>query len=362
MNRRVLSYILGALGVVLVIAGLVVMLAVAPAMKQLPADTDVTRTYSGQITTLLDPTTFRFLNDTPMTITRTVKVTGTDGQLAQVREQQAMQAGGKTIQSATYTYVVDRKTMLSVPDDQVPADWRGADGYWPREGIVFGWPIDTERKDYPGWSEDYRDTVTLKYEGEEEHAGSMLLHFTAGSAARPIDSAHAEQLGLPPAVPKQALLALLSQADFGALGGIIGNRLPALLDAWPQATVPLEYYYEYQGNYWVDPVTGVLVDTDKHELRKAGLGEDVIKGSVLAALPEAQRAMLRVAVSDYTYEQSAASVKEAAADASDAGSRLDTLGTILPWLLIGIGAALVVAAVALLMVRREGAGDATGAG
>ena len=72
--------------------------------------------------------------------------------------------------------------------------------------------------------------------------------------------------------------------------------------------------------------------------------------------------MLRVAVSDYTYEQSAASVKEAAADASDAGSRLDTLGTILPWLLIGIGAALVVAAVALLMVRREGAGDATGAG
>lgn len=351
MKHRTLAYALAGLGAVLVIAGLVVMLAVVPSMKKLPADTNEARSYDGTLATLLDPQTFTFVKDQPMTIARSFKVTATSGDLAQVQEKRVMSVGGTPIKSQTFSYVVDNKTMMSVSGDQVPSDWAKTEGYWAREGLTFSWPIDTQKQDYPGWSEDYRDTVTLKYAGEAQHAGATLLHYTSASGPQPMAAAEVEALGLPAAVPTQALQALLATADFGAMSGIVKDQLPALLKAWPQATVPLDYYYEYEGDYWIDPATGVVIDTTKHELRKAGLGADVKKGSLLAALPEAQQAMLRVAVSDYSYKQAAASVKDAMAHADELAGELTTYGTILPWTLIGIG--LVLGAVGIVLLVRK---------
>jgi len=350
--KRTLACVLSGLGAVLVIAGLVVMLAVVPSMKKLPADTNEARTYTGTIATLLDPQTFTFVKDQPMTIARSFKVTATDGDLAQVQEKRVMSVAGTPVRTQTFSYVVNDKTMMSVSGDQVPADWAKADGYWAREGLTFSWPIGTQKQDYPGWSEDYRDTVTLAYVGEAQHAGAALLHYTSASGPRPMAAEEVQALGLPAALPKQALQALLAKADFGAMTGVVKDQLPALLTAWRQATVPLDYYYEYQGDYWVDPTTGVVVDTTKHELRKAGLGADVKKGSLLAALPEAQQAMLRVAVSDYTYKQTAASVKDALDHADELAGEITTYGTILPWTLIGIGLVLGAVGVVLLLRKR----------
>ena len=130
---------------------------------------------------------------------------------------------------------------------------------------------------------------------------------------------------------------------------MVNQQLPKLLAAWPQAIVPLQYYYEYKGQYWVDPTTGILVDTTKQEVRKVGLGDAFVKTTPLALLPAAQQALLRVTVSDYTYTQSDASVKDAAKQAKDLTNKLNLFGTTLPLALIVVGAVGIVAGAVLLL-------------
>ncbi|MCZ7540572.1 MAG: hypothetical protein M5U29_11825 [Anaerolineae bacterium] len=54
----------------------------------------------------------------------------------------------------------------------------------------------------------------------------------------------------------------------------------------------------------------MLIDTRKHELRSVGLGAEMLAGSPLAALPEDQRASLRVPVFDLTYQATDQSVRD----------------------------------------------------
>jgi ElaB/YqjD/DUF883 family membrane-anchored ribosome-binding protein len=60
----------------------------------------------------------------------------------------------------------------------------------------------------------------------------------------------------------------------------------------------------------------------------------------LALLGDAQKAAMRVPVSDYTYQATDASVQAAKKDAQDKGGDIRLFGTTLPWIGIGVGAAL----------------------
>jgi hypothetical protein len=96
-----------------------------------------------------------------------------------------------------------------------------------------------------------------------------------------------------------------------------------------------------------------MVDTTKQEVRKVGLAESVIKGTPLAMLSESQRASMRVAVSDFTYAQSDASVKDAAELAKDTAATIGLFGTTLPIILIILGAvALAAGGAVVALVRR----------
>jgi len=337
MNRRLTGGLLSALGILLVIGGLVLMLAIVPGLKKMPDDTDVTRTYQGTMNVTLNPQTFQFMNDLPIEVVRHFKVDAVDGNVALVKEERSMTSGGQPLQQIVSNYAVDRKTMMAT--DSFPSSWKGKEGFWPREGIVLSWPIGTEKKDYTGWSDDYRATVTLKFEGEVTHerSGMKTYLFKSSSGPKPIVAEQVKVMGLPMELPKAQLAALIGQADLGALGALVKDQLPQLLAAWAQLTVPLEYYYEYEGEYWIDPTTGVMIDTKKHELRKVGLGETFISQTPLAMLPEAQRAALRVAVSDFEYLTTDKSVQDAKDSAKDTGGKLKLFGTTLPIVLIIVG-------------------------
>lgn len=347
MGSKGLGWFLAVVGVVLVAAGLVFMLAIVPGMKKMPADTDTTRAYEGTMASLLDPQTFEFLNDLPIELQRRFYVVATDGDLALVKEERTMTSGGRPLQQVVSHYAVDRTSMLA--SDEYPEQWAENEGFLPREGYVLGWPMDTGQQDYMGWSDDYMSTVALVFEEEAEHerSGMTLYRFTSASDPQPIDEQITQGMGLPAELPKSQLALLLGQAN---LGPTASSVLPQLVEALPD-TVPLAYYYDYEGTYWVDPATGIIVDTEKRETRTVGLSADIIEGSPLALLPEEQQAALRVPIMDFSYTATDASVQEAKTDAEDAAGTLRLYGTTLPVAGIILGAVLL--ALGLVLARRK---------
>ena len=138
---------------------------------------------------------------------------------------------------------------------------------------------------------------------------------------------------------------------------MIKGFLPLVLQQLPGDNVPLAYYYEYEGDYWIEPKTGVLIDTKKHELRKVGLPDEIIAGTPLANLPEDQRASFRVPVSDFTYWGTDQSVLDAKKDAEDASNKITLYGTTLP--IVAIVAGAVIGLVGVFLILRKS--PATGA-
>jgi hypothetical protein len=340
---------LTVIGVLLLAAGLVVMLAIVPGMKKMPADTDTTRDYEGTMVALLNPADFTFQKMLPITLTRHFAVTETDGDLALVKEEKTMMAGTTPLQQVVTHYAVDRVTMLASAD--YPEDWATSEGFIPREGIVLSWPMDTEQKDYTGWSDDYMSTVPLVFaeEATHERSGMTLYKFTSESDAQPIVPEVVASMGLPAELPKEQVQALLGELDLEALPG---DMLTQLFAALPDP-VPLAYYYGYEGTYWIDPATGIIVDVEKSERRSVTLDPDLLAGTPLAALPTEQLDILRVPVMDFKYTATDASVEDAKADAEDAAGKLDLYGTTLPW--IGIIAGAVLLVLGLIVVRRKAA-------
>lgn len=337
MSRKTIGALLLVVGLVVVAAGLALMLAIVPGMKQWPDDVDTTRTYAGTMPVLLNAQTFEFMHDLEVTIDRHIKTEETDGDVALVSEEQQLKTGDQPLQALLKRYAIDRKTMEYTSDH--PSEWDSLDGFRPRGGLVIGWPIDTEKKDYDGWSDDYNSVVPLVYAEEVTHDRSGLdtYLFTSSSEPQLIDPIAVQAMGLPEALPKEQLAALIENTD---LSPMVKNMLPTLLQNWPEDTVPLQYYYSYEAQYWIEPETGVLIDTSKHELRAVGLSEDMIAGSPLAALPEDQRANLRVPVYDLTYQATDESVQDAKMDAQDAIDQINLYGTTIPYAAITVGALL----------------------
>jgi hypothetical protein len=324
---------------VLIVVGILLMGVIVPGMKQWPNDVHTIRNYDGTMPVLLNASNFEFMTDLAVQIKREVKTEATDGGVALVSEDITMSSGEQALQHKLAQYAIDRKTMECTSN--YPDGWKGKDGFWDRQGLVLGWPIDSEKRDYTGWSDDYRATVTLSFVGEEKHdrSGLTTYHYHAESPPVAIDPAQVAVMGLPLELPKPQLIGLIETTSLPAL---IKSQLPTLLERWPEDNVPLAYYYEYQGDYWAEPDTGVLIDTAKHELRKVGLPEELIANSPLANLSEEQRASLRVPVFDLTYQASDESVQDAKKDAEDAKRQIALFGRTLPIAGIVVGLVLVV--------------------
>ena len=354
MSRKTLGGLIAIIGAILIVAGLALMLVVVPGMKQFPEDVDTTRSYSGTMPVLLNAETFEFMTDLDVELSRHFRTEEVDGDVALVFEEQFLLTGGQPLQQLVKHYAIDRKTMEFA--DTYPEEWASREGFWPREGLVLGWPIDTEKKDYVGWSDDFRDTVTLGFAGEVQHdrAGITTYYFAASAPPKLIHPDAVTAMGLPNELPKEQFAALIQGA---AVSDALKNILPVLLDQWEEETIPLQYYYEYEAEYWIEPETGVLIDTRKHELRKVGLGEEFLQISpLLANMSEEQRAGSRVTVFDLTYQATDESVRDAKQDADDAASQIELFGTTIPIAAIILGALLIVVGGVLVLSKVPTAG------
>jgi hypothetical protein len=275
-----------------------------------------------------------FLREVPTTISRHVTTEETQGGQAIVREVATMFGPGdqEIIGSDTW-YAIDRKTMNAVSQDAV-SDFENAAKISDREGLVIGFPIGTVAETYEGWSSDYQTTVAINYVKEEERGGLNTYVFESQSPAK--ETMDPEMLAIfPPAVPKALLVTLAQSLDLPAS---MSERFAAILPELPDPVL-LKYTYEYETTYWVEPSTGVLVDYGTHEAYQAALSIEGIPVPVPLT-----------PVFEQSYHLSAASVQDAAGDANDGKSQLQTFGTTIPILLGVIG--LVLAIVGAFLLRR----------
>ena len=333
MRRRLVGRIGLTTAMVLVVAGLVLLGLVIPGMAQFPDDVDTDRVYEGELTLMLNSEALAsmdlanvFLRDVPITIDRNVQTLEVDGEKALVSDTAVMSSPAGPIQSSEDIYTIDRKSMEHVAN--FTSDARVIE----RDGLVVGFPIGTEPADYVGWNGDTLEANTVQFVQEIEHEGLTTFEFNAASGPEPIQDP-VVLAALPAELPKAVIEGLVP-----ALGlpedmlGQLGQLLPSLPDP-----VPLEYLYTYETNYWVEPDSGVLVDYAKMETRTVGLN----LGDQLIPLTD---------VMQLEYEQTAASVAEAVADAEDASSRLFWFGSVLPYGLIAAG--LLVALLSVFALRR----------
>jgi hypothetical protein len=359
INRAALS-----IGVLLILVGLLLMLVIVPSMKQFPEDVDTTRIYHVEYLTLLNGETLQFVSipegDNPdLRIERHFNTEEVDDGKALVREEQTIFNAEESLTALVKYYTIDRKTMEIVED--VPAAWKEHDGYWQREGIVMGWPIDSEEKDYTGWSDDYHSTVPLEYVRQEEHGGINTYYFTSeGTTPRPIDATYAQFLGLPAQLSITSVGQLASTLDSPdveltipqkvLLIGLIQDATIAVYGepSEGELMIPLEYAYDYTAEYWVEPKTGVLIDTRKYEHRAASFPQDLMdkfkelasereEGSAEYIPPDTLEKLMPITVSEYVYQGTEQTLDEARQDAEDAISQLQLFGTIIPLVLIVLG-------------------------
>jgi hypothetical protein len=337
-TRRGLVIGLAVLGVLCLAAAAVLKWVVLPSQARVPSDESTTRQFEGTAKTLINPQALSsgnlreaLLVNEALTATRTVKVLATDGDAAQVEDSRTLAtASGQTVGQTKTAYAVDRKTLEATTDH--PSDWQVT----AAQGLTVSWPIGADKKDYTGWVQETQATTPLRYVREETKNGVSTYVYEASPEAAPIKDPQVLQ-SLPTALPVSALQALSAVLP---LSDELKQQLAALL---PQTTqpVPLTYTYENKSTYWVEPSTGLVVDLQRQDVRKAGLS---LQGRTIAAV-------LPVLDADTAYTQ--ASATEAAGDAKDKKDAIDLAGTTIPLILLIVGIVLLLAAVLVFLLSRR---------
>jgi hypothetical protein len=311
---------------------------VVPNQAKVPSDENTTRRYDGTAKVLLNPQALVagdlnrvLIVNTPVNVTRTVRALATDGDAAQLQETRTLTtADGQAVGRTTATYAVDRKTLEATSDH--PSNWQVAQA----KGLTVSWPSGTEKKEYTGWVQETQSTTTLRYLREETKRGLSTYVYQASTAPAPIKDP--QVLGaLPTSLPVSTLEALSAALP---LDPQVKAQLAALIPRLTQP-VPLTYTYQVQSTYWVEPTTGLVVDTQREDVRKAGIS---VQGTMVAA----------ITVFDVATAYTSTTVADAAGDAKDDKDAIDLFGTTLPLILLIVGAvALIAAAVIFILSRRS---------
>jgi hypothetical protein len=301
---RVLARVLLALGVFLIVAG-VLALTWAPGMvKKTPLDVDMTTNYAGQAAKL-DPVSGAFDMKPAYAIRETKadsKKSSDDTVLMVENACAVFDTGGAKvcvngndpdlITATTDIFAEDRVTAETVDDKNLPAD------AVPHEGLVNKFPFDAEKKTYPFWDGDVGKAVDIDYVGIESLFGLDTYKYSYTVKDVPINIAEDD-----PATPED-----------DTIKGTYDNVV----------TVN------------VDPKTGSIVKSGQHQ-------QQFLEDGTPAA--------------DVTLTQTDASVKKAVDDAKSAGTQLTILLTVVP--LVGfIGGALCLIG-GFLLLRRQRSGDAS---
>jgi hypothetical protein len=202
------------------------------------------------------------------------------------------------------------------------------------KGLTVSFPIGAERKNYTGWVPETQTTTTLKFLRQETKQGLTTYVYQATTQPAPIKDPQVLS-ALPPALPGSALQALSSVLQLP----------PAVAALLPQLTqpVPVTYTYQVNSTYWVEPTTGLVVDTQREDIRAASLsvaGQTIVSG---------------FRVFDVTTAFTSASVASAANDAMDKKNTIDLYSFTVPLLLLMFGVVVLIAAALVFWLSRGSA-------
>lgn len=342
-SRSGLVVALAVLGVLCLGVAAILKWVVVPNRAQVPSDENISRQFDGKATFLLNAQALSsgdlkraVLVNTPVNATRTVKTLDTSGDTAQLQDTRTLTtADGTPIGNTQATYAVDRKTLEATSDH--PSSWQVS----PATGLTVSWPIGADKKDYTGWVQETEQTTTLKYLREETKQG--LNTYVYQAKTEPAEIKDPQVLSaLPTELPVSTLQALSAVLPLTPeLKSQLGSVLPKLTQP-----VPLSYTYQVTSTYWVQPTTGLVVDNQREDVRKAGI---TVGGQTLAAI---------LPVFDVSTQFTANSVDNAVSDATDKKNTLNLVSTTIPLILLIVGIVVLLAALLVFILsRRSGHGS-----
>ena len=325
MSVRRSSIVLAAVGVVLIVLGVLVRFVVVPVATKLPGSTNLSVTYSGKAT-LLNSSALQsgdtknvIATNVPITVDRQLKVTSIHGEVAIVSDDLTIHAGSQTLPS-DHTYALNRTTLEGVtPPAGVFVE--------PSVGALSSmFPIGpAANSSYRFYDASTRNFVPISYTGHATRDGRAVNLYAISSSGAVKDPGLLKML--PPSLPKKLiaglapLLPAAEQAKF----------TPAVLSALPNP-IPLSYTGTTSIAAAVDSQTGIPIT-------------ETISEQVVVNVTAGSQTLSLIPVLALDFHLTPASTTYLANKAKTTGELLTLMKVIVPIVLVAIGVVLLVIAI-----------------
>lgn len=320
MRKLTLLATIGA--VVMVGAAAGVRFAVLPAVHRIPANLDTTVNLTGTAD-LLDEAAMRsgdlahaVRTGVPINARERIQVIATEGRIAMIVDETTTGTAEQALSTSRHVWSVDRTTLDAMP---APA---GASTH-PHEGLVVGFPLSPQPRDYPYWDVITDAPATAHYLRPERHGNRDTYVYQVKAGGPVLDT---ETLAtLPRSLSREALLA------FGTTLEPTMRDLLASVSGLLPAQIPLTYTAASDTTYWIDTNTGYVIDLTREQTITA----TPPNGFTGLSLPTTFTIKLRY---------SPDSVAQASDGAATAQRGVYLIGTVAPWSLLGVAVLLVLLA------------------
>jgi hypothetical protein len=319
------SIVLAAVGVVLIVLGVLVRFVAVPVATKLPGSTNLSVTYSGTAT-LLNSSALQsgdtknvIATNVPITVGRQLKVTSIRGEVAIVSDDLIIHAGSQTLPS-DHTYALNRSTLEGViPPSGVSVE--------PSAGALSSMvPIGpAANSSYRYYDSTTRNIAPISYTGHATRDGRPVNGYQITSTGAVKDPGLLKML--PPALPKKliaGLAPLLPAAERAKF-------TPAVLAALPNP-IPLSYTGTTSIIASVDSQTGIPIT-------------ETISEQVVVNVTAGSQTLSLIPVLAFDFHLTPASTTYLANKAKTTGELLTLIEVIVPVALVVIGVVLLVIAI-----------------
>ncbi len=230
--RRAAGLVGAGLGTFLLVSGLLLRFYVAGQVVKFPLNEYQVTTLAGSNVTYFSPSLLKDVTGATMRVTRTIEgdvAAGTSSRAVWTLFSYTYDAThGVAYRSQTQRSAFDRRSgaLISCCGETVGA-YTG-----PQAGLALSWPIGTQQRSYQIFDTTLLRPLPAQYAGQATIDGLPTYRFVER-------------------VPAQKFS---TQKLPGSLVGLHG-----------QPTVTLDEYYQATNTYWVDPVTGTVVDINEDQ-------------------------------------------------------------------------------------------------
>lgn len=336
------------IGAVLVVVLVAWVLVGIPALVKYPTDLEADQAFEGTFTVLVDPTSTAPLEQPlvlPLQVDRHIEAIGEESGANEVvvRETIEEHAGDLVDITQVNQYVMDRSSVENVADERAYAF--EPENVVDRSGAYrLHLPFDTSRDEtYAVYSPETDTTYTVAVDPAQPTSdveGLTLSNFLANESEVPVTDAYLQDLGKAVPLPRELTLEQMDphllaagidvDALLAALLPVLAPEDAAILVQFAEQPIGLEYVLSFSGRLGVEPVTGAEVRVSVAESIGARPQLDTLPDllAVLGRYPQVPEAAAAaealqvlaegpaIALFEYAYDQTPASVADIADDAA----------------------------------------------